>query len=54
MMDMASAHCHVVKRADVVVNGECDAASNGSGNEESQEGQEQPFAPGLHEVLLID
>jgi len=26
MMDVAPAHCHVVERADVVVNGERDAA----------------------------
>ena len=53
-MDVAAAHGDVVKRADVFMNRDGDAADNEAGDEEAERAQEETLAFDIGEAFFID
>ena len=53
VVDVTAVHGEVVKRADVVTDGECDAAHHQCCDEEGEGGEKQPFAARVGEVMPV-
>src|SRR4051794_9341803 len=54
MMDVTPAHADVVKRSDVVVDGDGDAANDYGSSKEADRSEKKPFAATLGKLLLVD